>query len=65
VAPLTRIVVDEIKLACKKHPAACGYRSGDNSKLANTVLDTFLILRLFPSYVTDVFLALVGVSTVY
>jgi len=31
VAPLTRIVVDEIKLACKKQPAVCGFRSGDNT----------------------------------
>jgi len=31
LAPLTRIVVDEIKLACKKQPAACGYRSADNT----------------------------------
>jgi len=31
VAPLTRIVVDEIKLAIKKQPVACGYRSGNNT----------------------------------
>lgn len=31
VAPLTRIVVDEVKHACKKHPAACGYRSADDT----------------------------------
>lgn len=31
VAPLTRIVIDEIKLACKKQPAACGYRSAEKT----------------------------------
>lgn len=31
VAPLTRIVVDEIKCACKKQPTECGYRSADST----------------------------------
>jgi len=31
LAPLTRIVVDEVKSICKKHPTACGYRAGDST----------------------------------
>jgi hypothetical protein len=41
VAPLTRIVIDEIKLACKKQPAACGYHPAKNSKFANPILNIF------------------------
>ncbi|KAJ9582389.1 hypothetical protein L9F63_003242, partial [Diploptera punctata] len=29
LAPLTRIVIEEIRNACKKQPVACGYRPTD------------------------------------
>lgn len=42
MAPLTKIVIDEIKFACKKQPTACGYRSSENSKFANRLSNAIL-----------------------
>ncbi|KAJ8967114.1 hypothetical protein NQ314_003087 [Rhamnusium bicolor] len=46
MAPLIKIVIEEIRKVCKKEPLSCGFVPSDNGKYNPVILLIFFLLYL-------------------